>query len=419
MDSNVSDQPSPTSMWHFKPLPNDPDPHTESDARVMPDAPAGFKVFGARVRGKKHKHDGTNCDDWFEFAQAGPWTVIAVSDGAGSYKFSRIGAKVSCLAAVKALSENLISHHMQPRETLDEWVAAQTRSEVDQKFTTPDLESVQKALHRAVRKAYEALVAAFKERERSPEHEAVLPANRRPLDVKEFSCTLLLAVHRTVEVLGKEYSFVMACQVGDGMTGAIHPRGLAFPLGAADSGGYSGETEFLTSSGKVDPRFLTTKTVSFLNPLQALLVMTDGVADDYFPGDSQLGRLWADLVVNGIPDHAGPSEKEMANAVSGTGLPTLAEVQAAEIGTTAEVIDEQVPRTAVWLKSAEMFAEKLNISVEDLLKQPAALAAGTLAKGSIPGSTPEERLRLWLDAYHVRGSFDDRTLVVMHRETLP
>ncbi len=417
-DPQQSGSSAPNSMWQYKPLPNDPDPHAEFDARPMPEPPPGFKVFGARVRGKKHKHDGTNCDDWFEFAQAGAWTVIAVSDGAGSYKFSRIGAKVSCDAAVKALSSDLNHHHMEPRETLGEWASAQAR-EADLKFAAVDLETVQRALHRAVRKAHEAVVAAFQERIGSAVHEAVLPANRRPLDVKEFSSTLLLAVHRTIEVQGKELSFVMACQVGDGMTGAIHRNGSAYPLGAADSGGYSGETEFLTSTGKCEPQFLSTKTVSFVNPLQALLVMTDGVADDYFPGDVQLGRLWADLVVNGIAEHDKFNERDMANAVSNSGLPTLADVRAAEIGTSAEVIDGPEPRTAVWLKSAEMYAEKLGITVDELLKQPAALAAGTLAKGSIPGSTPEERLRLWLDAYHVRGSFDDRTLVVMHREALP
>ena len=29
------------------------------------------------------------------------------------------------------------------------------------------------------------------------------------------------------------------------------------------------------------------------------------------------------------------------------------------------------------------------------------------------GSTPDERLRVWLDNYNERGSFDDRTLVII------
>jgi hypothetical protein len=46
-------------------------------------------------------------------------------------------------------------------------------------------------------------------------------------------------------------------------------------------------------------------------------------------------------------------------------------------------------------------------------------AGATLRGGGIPGGTAADRLRLWLDAYHVRGSFDDRTLVALHREELP
>lgn len=214
-----------------------------------------------------------------------------------------------------------------------------------------------------------------------------------------MSCTLLLAVCRAVEVDGRPLQFVMACQVGDGMVGVVHRDGRAFPLGAADSGGHAGETEFLTSAGKTDPDFLAGKTDGKVIDMQALLVMTDGVADDYFPGDTHLARLWADLVVNGIPDLTPPPEGVVA---------------ADEYGTPIERVMAD-PRETVTLHSAEAFAERLGTTADELVKHPPRLRAG---RRPVRGATAADRLRAWLDAYHVRGSFDDRTLVCIHREDL-
>ena len=53
---------------------------------------------------KKHKHEGTHCDDWFDFATAGKWTILAVADGGGSYRFSRVGAQAAAEAVVRSLA---------------------------------------------------------------------------------------------------------------------------------------------------------------------------------------------------------------------------------------------------------------------------------------------------------------------------
>ena len=87
------------NMWKYLPVPeNQPEPFPEYKTinLTLPE----FNIIGSRVRGKKHKHEGTNCDDWFEVANYGKIACIAVSDGAGSKKFSRIGAKISCMSAV-------------------------------------------------------------------------------------------------------------------------------------------------------------------------------------------------------------------------------------------------------------------------------------------------------------------------------
>jgi hypothetical protein len=79
------------------------------------------------------------------------------------------------------------------------------------------------------------------------------------------------------------------------------------------------------------------------------MLVTDGVADDYFPEDPGMLRLYGDLVKEGI---IGPA-----------------------------------------VHSHETGGKRLD--------QPVSA---------------QEKLRRWLDSYHVKGSFDDRTLVVLYRE---
>lgn len=371
--------PPTASAWKYLPIPETPAPYEESTPKEFPNPPAGFRGFGARVRGKKHKHDGTNCDDWFAFDQTGDgWTVIAVADGAGSKKLSRIGAKVATGAALGVLRE-------MPA------------------FSYPSkLEDIQLHIMGAMQKAFKAV-----------QNKAVVCANdpditkhlgNRVAEIGDLSCTLLVAAMREVKVDGKKLQLVIACQVGDGMVGAIHRDGRPFLIGSADSGAHAGETEFITSAGKTESEFLNGKIAVTILDLQALLVMTDGVADDYFPADPHLARLWGDLVVNGIPDLNVPPS---ADGVSGAPV-------APEDGTESEVIEPE-PRSKVTLYSSAKIAERLGTTAEELIKRPADLWAG---RRPITGATPAERLRLWLDAYHVRGSFDDRTLVCIHRENL-
>lgn len=309
---SVPDEPTPTARWKHLPLPDEPDGHAEHDARAGRTAD-GLLLIGARVRGKKHKHDGTHCDDWFEFRTAGPWTAVAVADGAGSKKFSRVGARRACEAAVAHLADGLAGRD----------------------GTAADLGPIRSVLHGAMLAAYAAVEQAAQERAASEEHTRILG---RPLTLTDLSATLLLLAHTVVRSGDAEHDLVLACQVGDGATAVVEEGGGLRLLGEPDSGSFSGETDFLTSRHRLKAESLDSRTHTFVGRLRTALVMTDGVADDYFPSDPGLLRLYADLVQNGVLRSAGSD------------------------------------------------------------------------------GTPEVRLRQWLDTYQVRGSFDDRTLVALHRE---
>ncbi|MBC7910083.1 MAG: protein phosphatase 2C domain-containing protein [Pyrinomonadaceae bacterium] len=406
----ASTTPSLAPQWKYLPVPDDPDKHTEYDSHAGV-SPEGLKLIGARARGKKHKHEGTNCDDWFKFTASGPWTIIAVSDGAGSKAFSRVGAKVACNFAVKRLVEDLREHQLKSREV---WTAETLkRDETNGSFVEEDLEAVQIALHNAMVMAYGALVAAAEDRAESSEHEKVLG---RKVEVDDLSATLLLAVHTTVKYKEGDRNFVLACQIGDGMLGAIDQKGRLQLLGEPDSGEFAGQTDFLTSRNKVDKDNLTRKTRGFFSPLQSLMVMTDGVADDYYPNDPDLLRLYGDLALNQIIEIKGPSDKDVAARLELTKLPTLDQVMQADFYSDVETnTAEGIRKTR--LKSVAAYAEKLDLPLAEVVASPALLLAGARGEPLCDGEA-QDRLRVWLDSYHVRGSFDDRTLVVLHRETV-
>jgi hypothetical protein len=406
-----SSRPSLSTQWRYLPVPDDPDKHEEFDQRSSV-SPEGLKIIGARVRGKKHKHEGTNCDDWFEFANSGSWTIIAVSDGAGSKVFSRVGAKESCETALKVLSDALGE---QPLKARDDWSNATFKRDKESGvFVEEDLEHVQQALHDAMTKAYEAVAAKALEFAESPAHEAVLG---RKVVVDDLSGTLLLAVHTIVAHEGMQRSFVMTCQIGDGMLAALTINGGLTLLGIADSGEFAGQTEFLTSKKKLEKASLTGRTFPFFGPMQALMVMTDGVADDYFPNDPGMIRLYGDLAINGILVPRGPTPVDVDSSLSKTKLVDARHVEDAGLASPVERILPDDRRDEVFIRSFATYAEKLGLPPEEVIKSPALLVGGTAGDPKMcDDQNPEDMLLVWLDSYHVRGSFDDRTLVVLYRE---
>jgi hypothetical protein len=319
--------------WNHIEIEDGPDKYEESFHKWDKNAYDPITLIGARVRGKKHKHEGTNCDDWFAMESPGKWNIIAVSDGAGSKRFSRVGARVSSEAAVEYLKEQLGNFNLEIKGEGNDFA----RDPETYQFVNKDLAFIEESLHTAFFKAYHAMELAVKERMEGEEASVYQEILHRDLEVNDLSCTLLLAVQTMLN--GK--SFILACQIGDGATVAIteNPNHPVFVLGTSDGGQYSGETDFLTSRKFEKKNYLLSRTYPCYGTIKALLVMTDGVADDYFPSNERMNLLYEDLC-----------------------------------------------------------REKIIVKVEE--EDYAAQA---------------ERLENWIDSYQVRGSFDDRTLVIAYK----
>ena len=318
------------ALWKYRPVPADePEPFPEYRAcrQIYP----GGTITAASVRGKKHKHEGTNCDDWFAEAAAGELLFAAVSDGAGSCRFSRIGAREACCAAVEALSQTLGTLWTEQPE-LSEYIAL----DFGDSRCMDACRVLAGAVQQCVLKAREAVEAAFRARSGQA---AYAPLLGRPLELRDLSATLLAAAVFPAGAAGK---LTIACQTGDGCIALLDSRAPAAPvklLGTVDSGPFSGETEFLTSPRMGTLDALQSRTKLTRGHSDLLFMMTDGVADDYFPAEPEMHRLYGDLCANKI-------------------------------------------------------------------------------LGDARSEAPEERLKHWLDTYIKRGSFDDRTLLILEPNPL-
>lgn len=378
-----------SQMWRFLPIPEGPEASVERRADAVQCGNAC--VMGASVRGKKHAHGGTDCDDWFEIRteEKTGAIFIAVSDGAGSKKYSRIGAKASCKAAVESLRESFLRlSEEQPGRLRELRLSAGRESDSDAQSLWRGIMST------AMLKAREALYFAFEKRISDPAYESLQ-------SFRDLSATLLLAV--VLPSQSGEHT-VSVCQVGDGAmalfrSDAPYEEAMSL-LGTPDSGDYAGETEFMTSPSLTEEAFekrVTTRSLRF----DAMFVMTDGVADDYFPANPELFRLYFDLTANGVlPPKRTPPPAEP--------IPVPAPL---DFSGAAEEKDS-APLNYVWL-----IRSATKRSLKDLWEDASPLERASRFLPAREGAKKSgERLEYWLEHYVEAASFDDRTLVVVRLE---
>ncbi len=381
------------AMWKYNPVPESPEPYPEATCSSANEN--GFEVFGAAVRGKKHKHEGTNCDDNYAFEILNDTVVAAVSDGAGSKLFSRIGAKAACEAVVKYVKARLSAIKRDNPNYLE--VLSLPLDNADFGALCGQLAAM---LRDSYAEAFAAVEAAYEKRKDYPEFEEA--AGRKP-ELKDFSCTLLASVVIPVETAnGREY-LTASIQLGDGMIAAIDEKAEnpLILLGTADGGSFAGETEFLTSEAFRSTESLMSRTKIRRGKLTTLMLMTDGVADDYYPNNTQLLRLVLDLKLNNILDIAEP---ELITDVT---VPQPVEYP--------WVNDGDVKYALQYTKNVLVEADMM---LEQLWSDKHAQKKASLASFDIVHEKDKaEMLKIWLDNYVERGSFDDRTLLIINTNT--
>ena len=225
-----------------------------------------WDMVAASVRGKLHAHKAMWREDAYGIGWTDDWTIIAVSDGAGSAELSRIGARVACEVSVASLQRLLAGWHPKASECGPP--------------PESDLVRLRAFLVEAARKAQEGILRAAQGRKCLP---------------RKMHATLLLLVHVP---LGQD-ELVGAIQIGDGAVGIYVEDGTCTLLGVPDHGEYSSETRFLTTPN-IEREFERRVLFSIKRGIRCLGVMCDGVADDFFPEEKRLVDLFVGDPIEGM-----------------------------------------------------------------------------------------------------------------------
>jgi hypothetical protein len=264
-DAALTVNPDPTSLWKNKPSPVD-GPYYKTEHRIEEMAAGELFMLAASQRGRSHAHEGTFRDDDFSLLhlQETDWWLVAVSDGAGSAKYSRRGSQLACDAAINHMRGFLVDAN----NAVDQALA----QEGDEK---PGLKTA----------LYHLLPTAAYDAHKAIEAESKNPSVglSSPPSMRDYAATLLLlALKKTPQGW-----FAASFAIGDGGAGCVMSDGAGVPLTKADGGDFAGQTMFVTMPGIFKPESLMARLeMRWLENFQALVVMTDGVTDPKFSSDA-------------------------------------------------------------------------------------------------------------------------------------
>jgi serine/threonine protein phosphatase PrpC len=263
--------PDPKSLW--KNIESDKKaPFWKEDNVAVSSDFLDKKIVVASKRGRSHANVGSFRDDDFAFKNINDtgWSILAVSDGAGSASLSREGSKMSCDLAISYFEENFTSDFL---KEFDETLLQhnnQTDEDSSKKISRFVYDNLSKAAW-FVHKELEKFAIKLE----------------KPL--KDFHSTLIFA-------LIKKYDFgyaILTFGVGDCPIGLLNKDLTEIKLmNWLDVGEFGGGTRFITmpeifKSDKLQTRF----GFKLVDDFSYLMLMTDGIYDPKFVVEANLEKI--------------------------------------------------------------------------------------------------------------------------------
>ena len=272
--TNPDPQPSPVkaAVWKTEPV-NEPwapsaitdafpelarRDHADHEAveRILP---GGWRLLGASRRGRKQAHDARFREDAMAFGADSHITILAVADGAGSSKYSRIGS------------------HLAVQETVGQLLtAADAISDADRQD--------RKKLEAALKDALTAAVKAARQR-------VVATAEKASLNPKEFRATLLTVIHWR----DTDCELLLSNQVGDGAIAVLRSDQTILKFGESDSGAFSGEVSCFLTDADAEKKAANVQVIDDVAKVEGLFLCSDGIEDPFYPIDKKaldIFRQW-------------------------------------------------------------------------------------------------------------------------------
>ena len=195
-----------------------------------------WKTALVTVKGTSHQKTDSPCQDYCVAHRTKNFTILALSDGAGSCKLSHIGSRAACLGFIRGTKTLLRSYQNDP-DALGRFLS---ESSEDSWLTVLDC-------------AAQFVVAAAEKRDTNPE--------------ESMACTLLGAI------IGQSCAIVL--QVGDGAWVAETESSGFHPVTWPEHGQYVNETYFITHAGYSE--HLQFKVIPNNGLLRSLIGFSDGI----------------------------------------------------------------------------------------------------------------------------------------------
>jgi serine/threonine protein phosphatase PrpC len=304
--------PNPKDLW--KNIPSD-----TSDKFWKEDNVAIFEKLGdknivvASKRGRSHANVGSFRDDDFAFQyfENTGWSVVAVSDGAGSAKNSRKGSEIACNEVINFFEVNfsneivenfdqlILKHYNESNYNIVEAKEVNNSIETNSENELPDnveltntiiaKESSQIQISKYI---YNYLGGCAKHVYNKLE----AFADKNQFSIKDLHSTLIFS-------LFKKYDFgyvILSFGVGDCPIAVINKDLTDFKLmNWLDVGEFGGGTRFITMPEIfTNDKFATRFGFKIIDDFSHLILMTDGIYDAKFVVEANLEKLekWKEFI---------------------------------------------------------------------------------------------------------------------------
>lgn len=247
---------------------------------------SGWRLLAATRRGKMHANDGTHREDAYATMAGENFLVLAVSDGAGSSQYSRIGSEMAVREVSKRIYDGLAAKLNEPRSKPPEKL--------------PDSDAVAAIMEKAVDETVHLL------------REVASASGCRPQDLR---CTLLVAVLLSC----KDGGHIVLGQVGDGFFASLNPQDVAVRHGTSDSGDFSGQVNTFVPDEDSQQKFHDSLTHVQAQEVVALILCSDGIEDPFYPIEKNAAVIFHQLsvgVTTPLPDF---TRQEAHGAIIGGG----------------------------------------------------------------------------------------------------
>lgn len=285
--------PDPKSLW--KELP--------SDAKAIfwkADDSTAFGRLGdknliiASNRGRSHENVGSFRDDdyGFKFIEKTGWSVVTISDGAGSYALSRKGSEIACKSIIEYFDNESDKGQFQE---LEDKLSKYGNSNNENLFKDINASSKQ-ILYKAVLFAHNKIKALADETLVSnPE---LFKNNKAKTAIEYFHATLIF-------VLFKKFEFgyvITTFGVGDCPIAVMNKEKTETTLlNLLDVGEFGGGTRFVTQADifhSKEAPMATRFNLKILPDFSYLFLMTDGIYDPKFVVEANLQKheKWVEFI---------------------------------------------------------------------------------------------------------------------------